>query len=83
MSKHIDNIGVDAFAKAMKKKLAEKRKQGRGGWDDPKQCTVESLCMMLSDHIKKADMVDIANFAMMIWYRNQMLASAHAQGKVA
>ena len=78
-----DSVGVDRFALAMRAKLAKKRGEGRGGWNhepytvqkdrgDSVQrggCTVRSLKQMLRNHLKKGDMVDIANFAMMIWNR--------------
>src|SRR5690606_8346242 len=41
--KHPDDEAVDQFAAAMKAKLAAAREKGRGGWDDPEQCTVECL----------------------------------------
>lgn len=65
-----DAIGVARFSLAMSNKLDAKRAEGRGGWNNPEECSVESLCVMLADHVKKGDMVDIANFAMMIWNRN-------------
>lgn len=55
----------------MMDKLAKKRSQGRGGWEDAAQCTVESLCVQLVEHVKKGDPVDIAIFCMMIWTRSQ------------
>lgn len=64
-----DATGVERFSIAMSNKLDAKRKEGRGGWNNPHECTRESLYMMLADHVRKGDMVDIANFAMMIWNR--------------
>ena len=49
--------------------MAASRAKGRGGWDDPKRCTVENLAAMLCQHVGKGDPVDIANFAMMIHQR--------------
>jgi hypothetical protein len=66
-----NRCGVRDFAQAMQDKLDRKIGEGRGGWWDPKQCSIESLCIMLADHIKKGDMVDIGNFAMMIWNRQR------------
>lgn len=65
-----DAVGVARFSAAMSNKLDAKRAEGRGGWNKPDECSVESLCVMLADHVRKGDMVDIANFAMMIWNRN-------------
>lgn len=66
---HSDDAAVDNFADAMKAKLAEAREKGRGGWDDPEQCTVEHLAKLLVDHIPKGDPIDVANFAMMLHQR--------------
>jgi hypothetical protein len=66
---HTDDIAVEVFAAAMKSKLARKRDEGRGGWDNPDVCTIGFLEKCLREHIQKGDMVDVANFAMMIWHR--------------
>lgn len=63
---------VDALADAMKAKLARTREEkGRGGWDDPAECSVRLLWDMMVDHAHKPnlDMVDVANLAGMIWWR--------------
>ena len=62
-----DETGVDRFTEAMRRKLTKKRKEGRGGWNN--DCRIELLLAMLHEHAIKGDMVDIANFAMMIWNR--------------
>ena len=64
-----DEMGVDRFTVAMRRKLTQKRKEGRGGWNIPDACGIEDLREMLEDHLQKGDLVDIANFAMMIWNR--------------
>lgn len=64
-----DDLAVDHFAGAMKTKMAISQAKGRSGWDDPNQCTVESLQAMLLDHVAKGDPVDVANFCMMLWIR--------------
>ncbi len=66
---HSDDIAVDRFAIVMKNKLALKRSQGRTGWEDPDQCSVELLSRMLVEHVHKGDPVDIGNFAMMLHQR--------------
>ena len=66
---HPDDLAVDRFAAAMKAKLAQKREEGRGGWDNPDECTVEFLSELLRDHVVKGDPVDVGNFAMMIHQR--------------
>ena len=73
ITEHPDDIAVDKFADLMKIKLAEARGKGRGGWDDPGQCTVEYLAELLGGHIMKnneGNFVDIANFCMMLTLRN-------------
>lgn len=66
---HPDDLAVDRFAIAMKAKLAEKRAQGYGGWDDPEDCTIAWLSELLRKHIDKGDPIDVGNFAMMIHQR--------------
>jgi len=70
---HVDDRGVDAFAAAMKSKLAKKREQGYDGWDDPKLCPTGRLQNMLLEHVSKGDPVDVGNFAMMLWNRGESL----------
>jgi hypothetical protein len=71
----LDDIAVDRFAEAMKKKLAKKRTQGYGGWNDPSECTTEFLSDLLVDHVRKGDPVDVGNFAMMIHQRGATIAN--------
>lgn len=81
---HPDDHAVDRFAVAMKAKLAASRAKGRGGWDDPGQCTVEHLARLLVDHVAKGDPVDVANFAMMLHQRGadrSVLSAATAEPK--
>ena len=71
-----DEIGVDRFAQAMLAKLAQKRREGRHGWnlthgESGREwgCTVRDLEIDLRQHLAKGDVVDVANFCMMIWNR--------------
>ena len=66
---HPDDAAVDRFAVAMKAKLAKKRAQGRGGWDDERVCSPDDLARMLVDHVRKGDPVDVGNLAMMLFNR--------------
>ena len=66
-----NRAGVSAFAQAMNDKLYAKTRAGRGGWWNPAECSIEDLLTLLAGHVKKGDMVDIGNFAMMIWNRQQ------------
>ena len=73
---------VDEFAEAMKVRLIQKQKQGFGGWDDsgiyahsiPTRLFAKAAQMYailnypsLKKELKKKTLVDIANFAMMLW----------------
>lgn len=67
---HPDDAAVDRFSAAMKAKLANKRAEGYGGWDDPAQCTAEHLSNLLRRSVLQGDPVDAANFAMMLQQRS-------------
>jgi len=69
---HFDDHAVNRFAVAMKGKLAAKRLQGRGGWQEP---DVENgyLSRLLREHVDKGDPVDVANLAMMIHQRGERI----------
>lgn len=68
-----DDVAVDLFAQAMKRKFAQKREEGRSGWDHP-STTGAALSSMLRDHVAKGDPVDVANFAMMLHQRGERIA---------
>lgn len=68
---HPDDMAVDAFAAAMKEKLAEKRAQGYRGWDDRTDCPPGRLARLLNEHLAKGDPLDVGNFAMMLWNRQE------------
>lgn len=66
---HPDDAAVDRLADAMKAKLAQKRHEGRSGWNDPDECSTKDLAEQLRRHVAKGDPVDVANFAMMLFNR--------------
>ena len=68
---HPDDVAVDAFAAAMKAKMAKQRAKGYGGWDDPAGCASDFLRECLLVHVGKGDPVDVGNFAMMLFNRDQ------------
>lgn len=72
---HPDDAAVDAFAGAMKAKMADARAKGRGGWEDPAQCSAEDLARMLRDHVEKGDPRDVANFCMMLHQRGEAISA--------
>lgn len=67
-----DNEAVDAFAQAMKEKLAIARAKGRGGWDDKETCSDEHLARCFFHHLNKenhGNFTDLANFLMFLHVR--------------
>lgn len=68
---HPDDLAVDRFAAAMKAKLAIKRGEGRGGWENKDECSAEFLSRLLREHVEKGDPVDVANLAMMLHQRGE------------
>lgn len=79
---HPDDAAVDAFAAAMKAKLAKARAKGRGGWDDKTQCSQQHLSDLLRGHVDKGDPVDVANFCMMLSQRGEGIAEP-VQGELS
>lgn len=78
---HPDDLAVDRFAQAMKSKLAAKRAQGYGGWDDPELCPSKFLSRKLREHVEKGDPVDVANFGMMLHQRGERISTAGQRKK--
>lgn len=72
---HPDDEAVDRFATAMKAKLAKKRGEGRGGWQDKKQCSQQFLSDLLREHVEKGNPVDVGNLAMMLHQRGEAIAA--------
>lgn len=64
----------------MKEKLALAREKGRSGWDDPEQCSVDDLTVMLRNQANGGDPVDAGNFAMMLHqHRGRIARPRYAQ----
>lgn len=72
---HPDDVAVDRFAAAMKAKLAKKRAEGRGGWDNKDDCSQLFLTSLLREHVEKGDPVDVGNLAMMLHQRGERILS--------
>ena len=66
-----DELLLSTAIHAMECKLEKKRNEGFGGWHGP-ECSNEKLKAMLIEHIEKDDMVDIMNFAAMIFVREKL-----------
>lgn len=77
-AQHSDDTAVDRFAAALKGKLARKRDQGRGGWDDPEQCSAAFLSKLMREHVEKGDPLDVGAFAMMLQQRGEPIQPALA-----
>jgi hypothetical protein len=65
-----DEHALHRFTMEMRTKLAQKRRQGRGGWWDSSECTVHELARQMIAVIEKGDPVDVANYCMMLYTRN-------------
>ena len=76
----VDVRGVMAFSQAMNEKLTECRKRGKGNWHklntvDPmtqKPNTIERVKEEIQIALNEGRMVDVANYAMMIYHRERM-----------
>lgn len=64
-----DSEGLDIFVAAMSLRLREKRAEGRGGWWNESQCSTMHLRDLFMKAVERGNMVDIANYAMMIYCR--------------
>lgn len=73
---HPDDLAVDRFASAMKAKLAKKRAEGRGGWDDSNKAIGVLLSKLLREHVEKGDPLDVGNLAMMLHQRGDRILSS-------
>ena len=73
---HPDDAAVDRFAVAMKAKLAKKRLEGRGGWEDKEQCGASFLSQLLREHVEKGNPLDVGNLAMMLHQRGEAILAA-------
>lgn len=71
VNKHPDDDAVDRFSIAMHAKMATARAKGKEGWDDPARCPVERLEALLLEAYEHDEHVDVANYAMMLWAREQ------------
>lgn len=71
---HPDDVAVDALAARMKAKLAQKRAEGYGGWDEKEVCDQDHLSHLLRNHVVKGDPVDVANFCAFLSARGEGIA---------
>lgn len=66
-----DELLAEMVAHEMRKKLAQKREDGRRGWFGP-NCSNEELLSMLKEHVDKGDPIDIINLAGMMLARQKL-----------
>lgn len=71
VNQHPDDEAVDRFAAAMHAKMASARAKGKEGWDDPARCAAAYLQSLLGHAFSAGEYVDVANYAMMLWAREQ------------
>ncbi len=71
--KHPDDAYVLSFAELMIQKLNAKRAEGRDGWQDPEQCSVNKLYSEYTCKVESnpEDFLDVAILAMMLHFRTQ------------
>lgn len=72
-SRHPDDLRVYAFADVIIEKLNKKRAEGRDGWQDPEQCSVNKLYSEYTCKVESnpEDFLDVAILAMMLHFRTQ------------
>jgi len=59
----------DKFAHQCRQKLIKKDLAGFSGWDDRAKITDEQLASKLQESLIEGDYVDVANLAMMLYFR--------------
>jgi hypothetical protein len=67
-----DIVGVLSFSQLMVERLIEAKEQGKHGWHT-NLITLEYLENKLDLAVKNNDYLDIANYAMMIYHKKEML----------
>lgn len=71
VNQHPDDEAVDRFAAAMHAKMASARAKGKEGWDDPARYATTDLESLCNEAWATSEWVDVANYAMMLWAREQ------------
>lgn len=66
---HSDDDALQDFATTQSRRLAQCRAAGRSGWDDPEQCPPQRLAEGLVRAVRAGKLVDVGNYAMMLWKR--------------
>lgn len=63
VAQHPDDDAVDTFAQVLRKRMAEKREEGREGWE---HSDLDELGLKLLRSLADGNPVDVGNYAMMI-----------------
>jgi len=66
----IRNLALREFTKEMKSRMEEKSDEGKSGWDNPDWCD-DDMQSALLEAFTKCNMIDVANYAMFIWNRQE------------
>lgn len=67
--KHIDDIMVDALAKALKAELKEQREAGKSGWEDPEKVSAGTLLAKADMHGKAGYLIKQIAYLGMLYHR--------------
>ncbi|UJJ60632.1 hypothetical protein [Rhodanobacter denitrificans] len=70
---HPDDFAVNAFAAAMRSRLAQKRAEGRGGWDETSPGMQQRVSDLLRAAVAKGNPVDAGNYAMFLHQRGERI----------
>lgn len=70
---HADDLAVEAFAEAMRAKLAGARATGRGGWHESSPGMQQRLSDLLREAVAKGDPVDVGDYAMFLSQRGERI----------
>lgn len=68
---HFDEDAVLSFGAAMSNAMASARNRGKSGWESPATCSTNKLRALLFRSLARGELVDVANYAMMLWARNE------------
>lgn len=62
---------VGAFSQEMRDKILKYLMKGRKGWENPEMCPNSRIYVSLRKALAEQDYVSVANYAMLLWNREQ------------
>lgn len=75
-----DTFVIDRMAQLLKQRLAEKRMEGKGGWQDKDDCSADVLRAGLQRHLDETgDHLNAIAYLMMLHYRGDALGLAEME----